>query len=264
MIRTLLLLTFVSPLLLGAQTPRFRYTLNDSGLPAESRHTVDSLNRISDRANGCPPRADTLWTADPRAPIPEYWLEASTRLGCRMTGLPTPVRRRLRDDSLSLPYYEHIARRGSGATEIQRSTAVRNLAWSGDPRYFPLLLEIATTEEPGLTPEGDYDASFHATEALAPYLATSRDARRAVHRAAENRVSKWVRNAGLHALTTANNDWSRRLLRTLSLDDVDQYERDQIKRALAHAPCTSDLVFVEWFGIEGQDYSKCELPPDFR
>jgi hypothetical protein len=181
-----------------------------------------------------------------------------------VASLPNAVRRRLRDDSLSLRYYERIVQPRSGASETQRSVALQYLIWSADPRYYSLLRSAAAEQEPGVTPDGNYNVAYTAIVALAPYLSKSRDARHVVEHAAVNRSSKYARQAGLEALITANNDWSRELLRTQSLADVDEYSRNRVARALAHAPCSGGLVFVEWFGIEGQDYNKCELPPDFR
>lgn len=262
--RFLLVLLAASPLRLGAQPPRFRWSLRDDDLPADARRRIDSMRIASDHAHGCPSRADTLWAADPATTIPTYWLEASIRPGCGMTALPNAVRRRLRDDSTSLRYYEGIVKPGTAAPEPQRAAALQYLIYSGEQRYLPLLLDAANKQLPGLTSDSNYNAPYYATLALAAYLSSSRDARRLVGRAAENHRSRYARQAGLLALATSNSDWSRRLLRELSLDGVDEYTRGRITRALAHAPCTGSLVFVEWFGVEGQDYSKCELPPDYR
>jgi hypothetical protein len=261
--RSLLLLLVTWPLLLGAQPPRFRFPLDDSGLSADVRRAYDSVSIALDIAHGCPSRADTLWAADQRMEIPRYWLEASIKQECSVASLPNAVRRRLRDDSRSLRYYEHVVQHDSSASENARAIALQYLIWSADARYFSLILHAATEQEPGVTPVGDYNVTYRAIVALAPYLSTSRAARRVVERAV-NRSSHYARTAGLNALVSANNAWSRRLLRRQSLADLDDYTRRQVARALAHAPCPPGLVFVEWFGIEGQDYSKCELPPDFR
>jgi len=266
MIRIWIGLVVLPVLALDAQAPRFRWALRDDpDLPADVRRTIDSMRVSSDRAHRCPPRADTLWAANPRAAIPTYWLEASVRPGCWSVALPNAVRRRLRDDSTSLRFYERVVRLGSGASETGRSAALLNLIWSAEPRYYPLLISLAAEQRPGLTPDStNYNVSYNAIVALAPYLSDSLDARRLVERAAEDRSSKHSREAVLLALATANSDWSRQLLRRLPLAGVDEYIRGRVGRALAHTPCPRGLVFVEWFGVEGQDYSKCELPPDYR
>jgi len=251
---------------LEAQAPRFRWPLRDDPeLPADVRRAIDSMRLSSDRAHRCPPRADTLWAANPPAAVPTYWLEASVRPGCWSTALPNPVRRRLRDDSTSLRFYERVVRRESAASETARSAALLNLVWSAEPRYYPLLISMAAEQRPGLTPDGtNYNVSYNAIVALAPYLSDSLDARRVVERAAEDRSSIHARQAVLLALATANSDWSRQFLRRLPLAGIDESIRGTVRRALAHPPCPRGLVYVEWFGVEGQDYSKCELPPDYR
>lgn len=265
MIRILLALVLLPVLGLRAQAPRFRYDLRDDpDLPADVRRTIDSLQAVSDSVHRCPSRADTLWAGNIRASIPHPWLKASLRLGCRLAGLPNAVRRRLRDDPASLRFYEQVLQAGSGAPEAEQATALLILRWSADPGYFPLLLGAARGQMPGLTPDGDYNAAYNAIIALAPYLSDSVEARRLVRRAAFDPSSKYAREAGMLALATANDTWSQQTLRALSLASVNEYIRGRVTRSLAHTPCPRGFVFVEWFGVEGQDYSKCELPPDYR
>lgn len=266
MIRFLLVLLLLPMHGLAAQPPRFRYDLRDDpDMPADLRRTIDSLNAVSDSVHGCPPRADTLWASNARSPIPTRWLNASVQLGCRHSGLPLAVRRRLRDDPASLRFYERVVKSGNSAPESERATALTILNWSADSAYFPLFIKAATTQSAGLTSDhSDYNAAYNAILALAPYLADSPAARHLVTRAVADPNSEYVRQAGILALATANDNWSRRTLRALPLTSVNDYVRGEVSRALAHAACPRGLVFVERFGYEGQDYSKCELPPDYR
>lgn len=266
MIRFLLVFLLLPMHGLAAQPPRFRYGLReDPEMTADLRRTIDSLHAISDSVNRCPPRADTLWASNTRSPIPTRWLNASVQVGCLHSGLPLAVRRRLRDDPASLRFYERVAKSGNGRPEVERSMALSILSWSADPAYFPLFIKAATTQSAGLDPDSkDYNAAYTAIIALAPYLADSPAARSIVIRAVANQNSEYARRAGILALATANDEWSRRALRAVSPTSVNSYIKGVISRALAHAACPRGLVFVEWFGYEGQDYSKCELPPDYR
>jgi hypothetical protein len=171
----------------------------------------------------------------------------------------------LRDDPASLRFYERVVKSGYKARERERATALMLLSWSADSAYFPLFIKEATTQSAGFTSDHrDYNAAYNAILALAPYLAVSPAARRVVIKAATDRNSEYAREAGILALATANDDWSRQTLGALPLTSVNDYIRGRVSRALAHAACPRGLVFVESFGYEGQDYSKCELPPDYR
>jgi hypothetical protein len=77
-------------------------------------------------------------------------------------------------------------------------------------------------------------------------------------------VSSRSYDAGDRASAFASDRRSRETLRALRLTSASEYTRRRVARALAHEPCPRGFVFVEWFGVEGQDYSKCELPPDYR
>jgi hypothetical protein len=171
----------------------------------------------------------------------------------------------LRDDPASLRFYERLVKSGNRARESERATALTILSWSADPAYFPLFIKAATTQSAGFTPNHrDYNAAYNAILALAPYLAYSPAARRVVIRAVADPNSEHAREAGILALATANDNWSRRILSALPLTSVNDYVRGKVSSALAHPACPRGLVFVETFGVEGQDYSKCELPPDYR
>ncbi|HEX8904724.1 MAG TPA: hypothetical protein VF771_07785 [Longimicrobiaceae bacterium] len=248
-----------------SQPARFRYLLRDDPTwPADVRRRIDSAAAVNDSIHGCPSHADTLWAGNPRVQIPRNWLEASLRTGCAHAALPWAVRRRLRDDPASLAFYAAVARGAVPAGEDGRARAVLQLSWSADRRYFPLVLAAARAGTPAVTPDSDYNAAYHATVALAPYLGISRQARRVVWRAATHPSSKYARQAGILALAAANDRWSRRALARLPLDSADPYVRQRAARALAHAPCKRGTIFVEWFGVEGQDFSRCEPPPDYR
>ena len=150
------------------------------------------------------------------------------------------------------------------SSEESRLGAVLYLSWSADRQYFPLILAAARETTPGLLENGDYNAAYRATIELAPYIGESRAARRVVWSAATHPTSSYARAAGILALAAANDRWSRAALRRLPIVAADEYVRATVARALAHAPCKRGTIFVAWFGIEGQDYSKCELPPDYR
>ncbi|HET7457097.1 MAG TPA: hypothetical protein VFJ74_05520 [Gemmatimonadaceae bacterium] len=249
----------------GAQSPRFRYDLrDDTAMPEMYRRARDSALAESDRVNHCPPRADTLWAANPRARLPEPWLRASLSPRCGSNSLPNAVRRRLRDDARSLDFYRGVVESRIAGTEDDRAAALRFLDWSADPRYLPLFLRVARSGAPDTLPSGGYDAAYNATLALAPYLATSREAWQLVVRAAVDRTNPIARQAGMLTLAAANDQRSRRTLRGLPLASVNEYVRTRVLDALAHEPCTPGTIFVLWRGVEGQNYSKCELPPDFR
>ncbi|MDB4908023.1 MAG: hypothetical protein JWO05_2807 [Gemmatimonadetes bacterium] len=263
--RLLLFLVVVPVVALPAQTPRFRYDLtNDPPLSPQVRQSVDSARTVSDSVHGCPSRGDTLWTGELRASIPDRWLAASLRPDCGHTALPNAVRRRLRDDPSSLNFYEHVVSGRAKASEAERAKALLMLSWSGDAKYFALLLRVATEQLPGLAPGGDYNASYNAIISLAPYVGGSSKARALIQRQLGPSRSGYARNAAIIALASANDAWSRRMLRASQMTSIDEFILAKVHRALAHAPCPRGSVFVEWFGIEGQDYSKCELPPDYR
>jgi hypothetical protein len=141
---------------------------------------------------------------------------------------------------------------------------LRFLDWSADPRYLPLFLRIARAGTPDRLPSGDYDIVYNAISALAPYVATTPEARRLVERAAADSRNEIARQAGMLALAAANDERSRRTLRGPPLTSVSKYVRDRVVNALLHEPCAPGTIFVVWLGVEGQNYSKCELPPDFR
>jgi hypothetical protein len=249
----------------SAQSERFRFTLmDDPTLPAESLRQIDSLNAVQDSAFHCPPRGDTLWTADHAHSIPTVWLAASVSEGCRIAGLPNPVRRRLRDDPASLPFYEQVVRGGIPASEDQRATAMQLLSWSAGARFLPLFLDEARSVLPAVLKNGDYNAAYRAIEALSQYASNSADARRLILRAAMDRHAPAARMAGVLALAAVNDGWARAQLRALPKGWVDEYTEGEAKRALSHPRCSNGLLFVRHFGIEGQDYSDCELAPDYR
>lgn len=243
-----------------ARATRFQFDLRDSpDLPAAARSAIDSLQAIDDRVNHCPPRPDTLWAADPRGAIPRVWLDASVSQGCRYSGLPNAVRRRLRDDPSSLRYYEAVAGGALPRGEFERATAVVILRWNGRRRFLPLFLRVAN----GAIPEtSEENAAYEATLSLAPFLNDSRAARRTVLRHASDPSSGRARQAAILTLATANSPWSRRVLERMH--GRDEGTTGFVRNALAHRPCRPGTIFVEWFGIEGQNYSKCEPPPDFR
>jgi hypothetical protein len=248
----------------AAQPPRFRYSLSDQALPDSVRRQIESQQLRNDSLNHCPHRVDTLWAGDPAAPIPPQWLKASVRQGCAYTWLPLIVRRRLRDDTASLTYFAAVLRREVPADEASRAWALRFLSWSAEPRFYRSLVAAAEEGVPGVLPDGDFNVPYRAVLELAPYVADSASARRVVWRAATNANATYARQAGILALAAANDGWSRRALRRLPLEKLDAYTRGIVDRALAHAPCARGTIFVQWFGIEGQDFSKCELPPDYR
>jgi hypothetical protein len=251
----------------GAQQERFRYTLRDDPtLPADVRRQIDSLQAIHDSIHRCPSRADTVWATDPHQAIPPHWLKASVNQGCAHSSLPDVVRRRLRDDTASLSFYAAIARRAIPATPTERVWALLQLSWSADLRFFPLILEAARSGRSDLDRVADdYNLAYRATIELAPYLHSSREARAVVMRAASApRSRRYERQAGILALAAANDPTSRAALLRLSLGGLDPAQRATVRRALANAPCLPGTIFVEWFGIEGQNFSKCELPPDYR
>ncbi|MBB4634619.1 hypothetical protein [Longimicrobium terrae] len=257
-------------LLAACGPPRFQYSLRDTvRSPSDMQRYAglyrrsDSLQAVSDSINHCPPRADTVWAGNRRVAIPQVWLEASVAHGCSGTGLPNLVRRRLRDDPASLPFYEAVARGQGGRDELARAAAVSFLGYSGHRRYFPLLLRIASDETPALG-EKDYNAAYWATIALAPYLWESHAARRTVLRHAGNMNAPRAREAGIQALAIANSTWSRRHLKAMVPDNPSEYHMRIVGRALSHRPCRPGTVFVERIFIEGQDYSRCEPPPDWR
>lgn len=257
----------VALLLVGcrSQPPRFRYLLHHAPeVSADRLRQNDSILAVEDRRHGCPSRADTLWASDTRTAIPGHWLEASLRTGCGHAGLPFAVRRRLRDDPAALAYYAGVLRDSIPASEDARAWAVRQLSWSADQRYFPLIQSAAREGTPGLTESGDYNTAYWATVELAPYVSRSREARRVVWSAATHPTSEYARAAGILALAAANDRWSRGALRRLPLDAAEDHARRSALRALAHAPCKRGTILVEWFGVEGQDYSRCEPPPDYR
>jgi hypothetical protein len=264
-LRSLLCLILLPAFAANAQPPRFRYDLRDDpAMPEKYRRALDSALAESDSANHCPPRSDTLWAADRRATIPEPWLRASLSLGCRFGDLPNAVRRRLRDDTTSLDFYHGVVESRIAGSEDDRATALRFLDWSADPRYLPLFLRIARAGTPDRLPSGDYDIVYNAISALAPYVATTPEARRLVERAAADSRNEIARQAGMLALAAANDERSRRTLRGPPLTSVSKYVRDRVVNALLHEPCAPGTIFVVWLGVEGQNYSKCELPPDFR
>jgi hypothetical protein len=246
------------------QPSRFRYPLRGyADLPASARMELDSARAVSDSVHRCPPRADTLWAADRRRPVPRAWLSAALTGGCGHASLPDPVRRRLRDDPASPRFYEAVVRGAFPATEDERARALQQLSWSAERRYLALFLHEARNGAPGLHERGDYNAAYVATLALAPYLHESPTARRVVLRAATDSAAL-ARRAGVLALAAANTPWSRRALRGISREGIDEHTLGIVERALAHRPCRPGTIYVEWFGIEGQDYSKCEPAPDFR
>lgn len=133
------------------------------------------------------------------------------------------------------------------------------LRWSGRRRFLPLFLRIAN----GAIPEtSEENAAYEATLSLAPFLNDSRAARRTVLRHASDPSSDRARRAAILTLATANSPWSRRVLERMH--GRDDEATGFVRNALAHRPCRPGTIFVEWFGIEGQNYSKCEPPPDFR
>ena len=239
----------------SGQAERFRYTLQHGPHP--------STFAASDSIHSCPSRADTLWTNEFANPIPLHWLDASLRLGCNYTHLPLSVRRRLRDDPASLEFYANVVG-DEGAPEHKRAWALQQLSWSGEHRHLPLFIAAAQSGKPGILPNGEYNLSYRAINALASFIQRSRQARGLVWAAATNTNSEHARNAGAEALSTANTPWSRNMLRKLDLSKLDAYTRSRVDNALAHPPCRPGTIFAHWFGIEGQNYSKCEPPPDFR
>lgn len=244
--------------------PRFRYTLRNSpDMSANDIRVHDSTVAAELRRSGCPSFADTLWTEDRRAEIPRYWLDASVRRGCAYSLLPLSVRRRLRDDPASLTYYAAVVRRSIPSTEWGRAAAVMNLSWSAKRRYLPLIFAVARESIPAIV-DGGYNASYSAIIELAPYISESLEARRIVWNAATHATSNVARTAGILALAAANDEWSRDALRRISLASANEYVQTKVARALAHPPCGRGTIFVEWFGYEGQDYSKCEPSPDYR
>jgi hypothetical protein len=245
--------------------PRFRYTLRES--PDESADDLrvrDSTVAAELRQSGCPSFEDTLWTGDRRAKIPRRWLDASLRFECAYTLLPLSVRRRLRDDRTSLAYYAAVVRRSIPSSEWGRAIAVRTLSWSGERGSLPLILAVASETSPGIVEDGDYNAAYWATFELAPYVSDSREARGVVLRAATHPTSRHARAAGILSLAAANDRWSRDVLRRIPIASADEYVQTKVARALAHPPCGRGTMFVEWFGFERQDHSKCEPPPDYR
>jgi hypothetical protein len=244
---------------------RFRYTLRDSGdWPAEVRRTRDSTAAAELRRFGCPSYADTLWTLDAATEIPRAWLDASVRPGCAHTALPFAVRRRLREDPAALAHYAGVVQRSIPAEEWSRAVAIRQLSWSAERRYLPLIIATAREAVPGVVANGDYNASYRATIELAPYVAESREARHLVWRAVTDSASELARQAGLLALTAANERWSRDALRRLARITTDPSTQAAVAHALARPPCRRGTIWVEWVGIEGQDFSRCEAPPDYR
>jgi hypothetical protein len=264
MIRTLLLAASLPICAVSAQGTRFRYDLvDDPTLPANVRREIDSLIAIDDSVNGCLPRSDTLWAANLQAPIPSRWLNASLHTMCGFAGLPNAVRRRLRDDPASRLYYERAYWARETSREA-RANAVSLLSWSRDPRYLPLLLHAAQSDIPMLLPQGSYNAAYNAIVELSPYVATSIEARNLVERSARHPRSVPAREAGVTALVAANDFASRHALRLLPYGWVSKYHADRIRHVLSHPPCARGLIFVVHMGVEGQDYSRCELPPDYR
>lgn len=252
------------PLELSAQQTRFRYSLfEDSTLPADVRRTIDSMNLADDKVHKCPSRGDTLWVTNRRRPIPAHWLRASLRFGCGFASLPLPVRRRLRDDPASLSYYEAVFWSPSASPD-ERAAALQLLSWSAEPEYFPLLLHAASEQLPARLPRGDYNASYYAVIALAPYLSFSVEARRLVTRAFFDPWSAIAREAGVLSLAAANDISSRQILRTMRSGWVDEYTRNRAGHVLTHAPCSRGLILVVPGYPTPQDYCKCELPPDYR
>jgi hypothetical protein len=214
-----------------------------------------------DSMYGCPPRGDTIWTHNRHTRIPLHWLEASLKPGCAYSSLPLSVRRRLREDPESLSYYEKVLTGSIAMPEAAKVWALLHLSWSGDARYAPLILAAARSGPPGLLPSGDYNLEYRAVIELAPYVSKSSDVREVVLRAAQDQRSEYARRAGVIALAVANTPWSRNILAELPPDD---FTRDMVARALASQPCSGRTIFVEAFGIEGQNYSRCKQPPDYR
>jgi hypothetical protein len=264
MSRILLLVVSLPMCAISAQGTRFRYNLvDDPTLPANVRREIDSLTAIDDSVHGCLPRSDTLWASNLAATIPRRWLDASLHTMCGFAGLPNAVRRRLRDDPGALLHYERAYWAPETSREA-RANAVALLSWSRDPRYLPLLVHAAQSEIPTLLPQGTYNAAYNAIVELSPYVATSIEARNLVERSARHPRSVHAREAGVTALVAANDFLSRHSLRLLPYGWVSQYHADRVRHVLSHPPCARGLIFVVHTGVEGQDYSRCELPPDYR
>lgn len=229
----------------------------------------------SDSNQSCPPRGDTLWATNAEALIPRHWLEASITHGCAYGHLPRSVWRRLRVDRASLAFYADVVRGIRPASEHARTWALRYLSWSGDRKYRPLILDAARSGVPGLVPvpealplpggmpARDYNVPYRALLELGLFLFESEEARTIVLQAARNDTSEYTRRAAILALARANTPWARQILRETALEALDEYTRARVARALAHLACERGTVFVESYGVEGQDYSKCQRPREY-